>query len=82
MIGVIIMAEGECSGEVTKFHTWKEANAFCQGVTEGANLYGAGSCFGLTLEDLESGTLNPKNEDDAAAIEAIKKHLLNMGTEE
>lgn len=74
MIGVIIVAEGECDGEVHKYETEKEANAFCSGVTAGANQYGAGGCSAYTREDL--AILDPEDEGDAQAIEYIKQYLL------
>lgn len=86
-IGVIIIAEGECNGEVYGFPTQNEASAFCRGVRAGSRLYGAGSCSAYTLDDVDG--LSTEDEDEAREIELIRKYLgnnvskeSNMATEE
>lgn len=68
MIRCIVIAEGEWTGDVYEFVTEAEHAAFAQGVSIGANQYGAGACGVYTRDDLQG-------ELDADLIEQIQKHL-------
>jgi hypothetical protein len=68
----IIVCEGEFHDVVEKPNE-EVMEAYAEGLTDGANLYGAGGCSLYTEGDLE--WLDPESEDDAKVIEMINKHL-------
>jgi hypothetical protein len=68
----VIIAEDEFSGVIT-MNSQEALDAYSEGLCEGANLYGCGSCDLYTLKDLLD--LNPDNKYDAKKIAIIKEHL-------
>ena len=52
MIKGVIIAE-HCYEETVELATVEEFNAYSEGLTTGANLYGAGGCGLYSIEDLD-----------------------------
>lgn len=69
MIKAIIIAEGECDGEIFEFESQELADAFAKGVGEGAGRYGCGGCVALTLRDLDDRYATAEDQ------ETIRKFL-------
>lgn len=73
MFKCIIVAEGDCDGDVYEFETKEKMEGFKEGVSAGAGQYGCGSCSAVSIEDLKH--LNPNDEFDVPYIEAINEFL-------
>lgn len=69
MIPVIIVSESEFSGLVY-FKTSDHFDLFNRGLQKGCELYGGGSCYMLTRDDIDKADI----DDNDRAL--IKKHLL------
>lgn len=69
MIHAIIVSEGEFSGLVY-FNSPDHFDLFNRGLQKGCELYGGGSCYMLTRDDIDNADI----DDDDRAL--IKKHLL------
>ncbi len=68
----IIVCEGEFH-EVVEKPNEEIMEAYADGLSDGATLYGAGGCSLYTERDLE--WLDSDNDDDAKVIAMINEHL-------
>lgn len=72
----IIIAEQEYEGTLY-FNTPQELEAYAQGLSKGADLYGAGGCGLYTLADIQPGGTYHKPNDPYSqkTHNIIQKHL-------